>query len=148
MILGRLFYPGEVCRSGGTDDCTTSLSGRKQPEFFFSPTSTGDTTMGGTLISFNQQASVIPVACTVGALYVFQPPSSGASVTVTLYKSAGGTGTPTSTGLTVTANNGGGGRTSGPVALSAGDTIAFHMDGGNNVGGVNQTVVTTGLQCN
>ncbi len=127
MILGQLNYPG----------------GSSNP--FFPINSSGDSTLGGTSVSYSQNAVVVPIACTVNTLYVFQQASSGSSVTVTLYQSAGGTGAATSTGLSVTANNGAGNHATGSVSVAAGDTLAFQLTG-SGVASLG-TVLSTGLLC-
>jgi len=127
MILGQFNYPG----------------GSGSP--FFPINSSGDPTSGGTNASYSQNAVVIPIACTVNTLYVFQQASSGSSVTVTLFKSAGGTGSATGTGLSVTASNGAGNHASGSVSVAAGDTLAYQVTG-SGVSGLG-TVLSTGLLC-
>jgi hypothetical protein len=112
---------------------------------FFAINSAGDSTKGGAAITFAQQAVVMPMACTVNTLYVFQQVSSGSAVSVTLYKSAGGTGVATSTGLSVTASNGGGNHATGAVAVAAGDTLAYGLTGAGVGSGT--TVLSAGLLC-
>jgi hypothetical protein len=96
------------------------------------------------LTSFIQTGVPMPVACTFDSIYI-QPGTvgsglgSGGSLTVTLWTSAGGTGTPTATALTVSGTEGdvnpgtaavAGNLTGASVSVAAGDVIAVFASGG------------------
>ena len=120
---------------------------------FFPVNSVSDPTMDGGVTDFNSMGIVMPVACTVDIVRVFQPSSSGGTGTliVKLYKSSGGTGTPTATAISISVTNGGNVASTGnAISVSAGDTLAYQLtDGvsgnvGNNAGNI---ILQTGLRC-
>jgi hypothetical protein len=117
-------------------------AGGQNPEFIpFN--SSGDPTQGGGVVAFSNHANVMPLACSSLTLYVF---NSGASpITVTVYQSEGGTGTPVSTGLVVSARGGAGANATITHAINAGDTLAYQITGGNVASSGAQ--ISTGLIC-
>jgi hypothetical protein len=123
---------------------TANIYNSVQQDFYFPPSASGDPTAGGMLTSFVQTGVPMPVACTFDSIYV-QPGTVGSglgvggSLTVTLWKSAGGTGTPTATALTVSGTEGdvspgtspaAGSLTGASVSVAAGDVISIFASGG------------------
>ncbi len=95
-----------------------------------------------------QDQIVMPVSCTIDALYVYSFTSSG---TVSLLRSTDNfqsyngqvsltfvAGTQASSTLTTTPPI-------APLVISAGDAVVFNMDGGTS--GTTDNFVTTGLHC-
>jgi hypothetical protein len=116
--------------------------------FFFPPSGSGDTTVGGHWEDFDQVAVPMPVACTFDTLNLYlsavpQGLGGGGPVTVTLYLNGA------STGLVAAADN-----TDGPVSASingsvtvaAGDLIALDADG-DGVTEDGQGMISTSLHC-
>ena len=125
VIVGQLLIQPDVLYPGSVP-------------FFFPVNSVGDPTQGGTFTAFRNAAVVMPISCTSatlfifqqdfsGELFIFQQDFSGDRIKVTLYRSAGGTGTYAATGLSATAGNNAGGSGSAAVTIAAGDTIAFQL---------------------
>jgi hypothetical protein len=121
---------------------TANIYNTAQTDFYFPPTASGDPTAGGSLMTFVQTGVPMPVACTFDSIYL-QPGTVGSglgiggALTVTLWTSAGGTGTPTATALTASGTEGTVGDTS-PVAghltgvgipVAAGDVISIFVSG-------------------
>jgi len=92
---------------------------------------TGDPTGRGQHPLFSENATLMPVSCNNLTLFAFQNPQSGGDVTVTLFKSDGGTGTPASTGLSVTAADGAGSHAELSYATAAGDLLSYQISGAN-----------------
>jgi hypothetical protein len=115
---------------------------------FFPISSAGDATEGGGFTDFNSMAAVMPVSCTIDIVRVFQPSASGGTtLTVKLFKASGGTGTPTSV-LTLTVANGSNVPSTGnSISVSAGDTLAFQLSGGNTGSNSGNIILNTGLHC-
>jgi hypothetical protein len=123
---------------------TANIYNTAQMDFYFPPSASGDPTAGGALTSFVQTGVPMPVACTFDSIYV-QPGTVGSGLgfggafTVTLWKSAGGTGTPAATALTASGTEGSvspavsavaGHLTGATVSVAAGDVIAIFASGG------------------
>jgi hypothetical protein len=88
----------------------------------------GDPTASG--IDFQSQATVVPKACTVTRLYVAASVNSEVSVGFHIWRSAGGTGAPTDTGVFVAAGAGSENRMTTDLSLAAGDTVAYQVTPG------------------
>ena len=116
---------------------------------FFPINSSGDTTIDGDFTDYGHMQVVMPIACTIDIVRVFQPSvSTGSTVTVTLFKAAGGTGTPTTTGITLNvANNANVQSTGNSVTVAAGDTLAYQLSGGNTGNSSGIVSLTTALHC-
>jgi uncharacterized protein (TIGR03437 family) len=121
-----------------------------QNSTFFPINSSGDPTQGGQYTDFNSMAVVMPVACTVDIVRVYQPSSSGGTGTlvVKLYKTV--TGTPTAE-ITINVTNGANVNSPGnTLSVSAGDSLAYQLSNGSggNVGSSdNNILLQTGLHC-
>jgi hypothetical protein len=133
VIVGQFIYQG--------DGNPTST--------FFPVNSSGDPTFDGVFADFGHMEVVMPIACTIDIVRVFQPSTStGTTLTVTLFKAAGGTGTPTTTGISLTvANNGNVQSTGNSVAVAAGDTLAYQLSGGNTGNSSSVIILATALHC-
>jgi hypothetical protein len=132
VIVGQFFYqPGNPTST------------------FFPINSVGDSTIDGDFVDYAHMQVVMPIACTLDIMRVFQPSvSTGSTVTVTLFKAAGGTGTPTSTGISLSvANNANVQSTGNSLAVAAGDTLAFQLSGGNTGTSSGIIDLTTALHC-
>ncbi len=117
------------------------------PPFYFPINSSGDPTFGGTVVSFADAAMIMGVACTVDAMYVYQAPSSGQPITLSLWLQHLGTGTISNTGLSVTAGNGSeSSNTSATISVNPGDLLSFHLDTGAGVS-ANGAILTTSIHC-
>jgi hypothetical protein len=106
---------------------------------------TGDPTTGGLHPLFTDNATLMPLSCGTLTLFAFQGPQSGGDVTVTLYRSTGGTESPTSTGLSVTVANGAGGHAELSIPITAGDLLAYQVTGPNVAS--NGVKLSVGLVC-
>ncbi|HZP67210.1 MAG TPA: hypothetical protein VFB32_12985 [Rudaea sp.] len=116
--------------------------------FFYPPNGSGDTTVGGTWMNFDQVAVPMANACTFDRLYLYLSAvpagrGGGGSATVTLY--VNGNATP----LAATADNTNGPASAnvvGAVAVSVGDMVALQASG---VGIVQngQGMISTSLRC-
>jgi hypothetical protein len=107
--------------------------------------SAGDPTGSGQHPLFEDNVTLMPISCTNLSLFAFQGSQSGANVTVTLYRSEGGTGPAVSTGLSVTVANGVGGHADLPYATTAGDLLAYQVSGPNVA--ANGVKLSLGLVC-
>jgi hypothetical protein len=116
---------------------------------FFPVNSSGDPTFDGDFSDFGHMEVVMPIACTIDTVRVFQPSTStGNTLTVTLFKAAAGTGTVTTTGISLSvANNGNVQSTGNAVTVAAGDTLAYQLSGGNTGNSSGVILLTTALHC-
>jgi hypothetical protein len=118
---GRIVFVGTLHQDALT------VSG---PEFV--PLNTaGDPTGNGQHPLFEDNVTLMPISCTSLSLYAFQGSQSGADVTVTLFRSEGGTGPATSTGLSITVANGAGSHAELAYPIAAGDLLAYQVSGPN-----------------
>jgi hypothetical protein len=102
-----------------------------------------EATAGG-VNTFAARATVIPFACTIKKLYIFNSSFSTGSAGVRIYRSEAGTGTPTDMGTFVAANFGAGNSVTTNLAVAAGDRLAYYVTPGT----VNQTIAASiGLLC-
>ena len=128
-IIGHLIYPGG-------------------PTTFFLPVNSSGNSAGAT---FAQTAIIMPAACTIDTIWLYQAPSSGGTVTVTLYRQGSGLGNAAASvpSATVSALDSLENSATGlNVPVNAGDLIAFKLtdDSGNGVGTLGVTL-TTGIHC-
>jgi hypothetical protein len=116
--------------------------------FYFSPTASGDATIGGNWVSYDQALITMPVACTFDSLYVNASavPSGlgvGGSITTTLWVNN------LASSLAVTVDNsagaGTGNTTSGTVFVNAGQNISLQVTGAGISSG--SGIVATSLHC-
>jgi uncharacterized protein (TIGR03437 family) len=134
LILGNFVY------QGGGNPTTT----------YFPVNSVSDPTVDGVITDFSILANVMPAACTIDTVRVFQPSISGGTgtLTVQLFRSVAGTGTPTATSISLSVTNGGNVQSTGnSLAVAAGDTLAFKLSGGNVGNSTNNIVLLTGIHC-
>jgi len=75
--------------------------------------------------TFQAQATVIPRACTVKRVYAAASSTASVSIGFHLWRSAGGIGVPTDTGVFVAAGQGSEASVSANLPLAAGDTVAY-----------------------
>ncbi len=94
--------------------------------------------------TFTARATIMPAACTIKKLYIFDGADSTVSAGVRVYRSVAGTGTPTDTGILAVSNFGHGASTAASVDLAAGDTLAFYVTPGAPGGTM---ALTIGLLC-
>jgi hypothetical protein len=136
---------------------TANIYNSAQGDFYFPPSASGDSTASGALTSFAQTGVPMPVACTFDSIYL-QPGTVGSGLgfggtfTVTLWTSAGGTGTPTATSLTVSGTEGSVSPAVSPVAshltgasvsVAAGDVISILASGAGVDNGTGSLSVST-----
>jgi hypothetical protein len=122
---------------------TANIYNTAQADFYFPPSASGDPTASGMLTTFVQTGVPMPVNCTFDSIYL-QPGTVGSGLgdggtfSVTLWRSAGGTGTPTATSLTVSGTEGSVSPAVSPVAhsltgasvfVAAGDVISIFASG-------------------
>jgi hypothetical protein len=139
---------------------TANIYNATQTDFYFPPSASGDPTAGGALTSFVQTGVPMPAACTFDSIYV-QPGTVGSGLgfggdlTVTLWKSTGGTGTPTATTLTASGTEGSaslaispvaGNLTGASVSVAAGDVISIFASGGGIENGTGSLSVSMHCQ--
>lgn len=141
--LGTIGATGPTGAPGSGTIFLANIFNTLQADFFFPPSASGDPTAGGQLTTFARTGVPMPFACTFDSIYV-QPGTVasgqgyGGSFSVTLWKSAGGTGSPAATSLTVSATEGSASPAVSPVAghltgasvpVAAGDVIAVFASG-------------------
>lgn len=141
--LGTIGATGPTGAPGSGTIFLANIFNTSQADFYFPPSASGDPTASGQLTAFAQTGVPMPVACTFDSIYV-QPGTVasgqgyGGSFSVTLWKSAGGTGSPGATSLTVSATEGSvspavspvaGHLTGASVPVAAGDVIAVFASG-------------------
>jgi uncharacterized protein (TIGR03437 family) len=116
--------------------------------FYFSPTASGDATIGGNWVSYDQALITMPVACTFDSLYVNASAvpfglGVGGSITTTLWVNN------SASALAVTVDNSSGagtGHTTGAsVAVSQGQTISLQATGAGIPAG--SSIIATSLHC-
>jgi collagen type VII alpha len=116
--------------------------------FYFSPTASGDATIGGNWVSYDQALITMPVACTFDSLYVNASAvpfglGVGGSITATLWVNN------SASTLSVTVDNSSGagtGHTTGAsVAVSQGQTISLQATGAGIP--VGSGIIATSLHC-
>jgi hypothetical protein len=116
--------------------------------FFFSPTASGDATIGGNWVSYDQALITMSVACSFDALYVNAGAvpfglGVGGSITATLWVNN------LATALSVTVDNsdgaGTGNTTGANVFVNAGQTISLQVTGGGIAAG--SSIIATSLHC-
>jgi hypothetical protein len=117
--------PGKVVFAGSIHQDALKAAGVE----FVPLNSTGDPTGSGQHPLFAENATLMPVSCTSLTLFAFQGSQSGDAVTVTLYKSEGGTGAEASTGLSVTVGNGAGAHADLAQAINPGDLLSYQVSG-------------------
>lgn len=141
--IGTIGATGPTGPTGSGTVFTANIYNTVQADFYFPPSASGDPTASGALTSFTQTGVPMPVACTFDSIYV-QPGTVGSglgyggSFSVTLWLSAGGTGTPAATALTVSGTEGSVSPAVSPVSahltgasvsVSAGDVISVFASG-------------------
>jgi hypothetical protein len=80
--------------------------------------------------TFAARATVMPIACTIKKVYLFNSSSSTVSAGVRIYRSESGVGVPTDIGMFTAANFGSGNFALPDVAVAAGDTLAYYVTPG------------------
>ena len=94
--------------------------------------------------SFAARATVIPTTCTIKKLYIFTSSISTVSGGVRIYRSIGGTGSPSDMGAFIASNFGAGASTTSlNLAVAAGDTLAFYITPGTIGGTLHASVAMT-----
>jgi collagen type I alpha len=116
--------------------------------FYFSPTASGDATIGGNWVAYDQALITMPVACTVDSLYVNASAvpfglGVGGSITATLWVNN------SASSLAVTVDNssgaGTGNVTGATVSVGAGQTISIQATGAGVSAG--SGIIATSLHC-
>jgi collagen type VII alpha len=116
--------------------------------FYFSPTASGDATIGGNWVSYDQALITIPVACTFDSLYVNAGavPAGlgvGGPITATLWVNN------SASALSVTVDNSSGagtGHTTGAtVGVGTGQTVSLQLTGAGVSAG--SGIISTSLHC-
>jgi hypothetical protein len=115
--------------------------------FFFPPNGSGDTSVGGNWIAFDQVSVPMPTACTFDRLYLYlsavpQGLGGGGQITATLYVN------DVSTLLAATADSSLGAASAnatGSVAVNLGDSIALQASGDGLMAG--QGMISASLHC-
>jgi hypothetical protein len=115
--------------------------------FFFPPNGSGDTTVGGTWVNFDQVAIPMPVACTFDSLFLYQGPvpqgdGGDGPVTVTLYVNDVISDLTASSDPSTGPASGSG---TGAAPVVPGDLIALEATGDGLVAGVGMISAT--LHC-
>jgi hypothetical protein len=115
--------------------------------FFFPPNGSGDTSVGGNWVAFDQVSVPMPTACTFDRLYLYlsavpQGLGGGGQITATLYVN------DTSTLLAATADSSLGAASAnatGSVPVNLGDAIAVQASGNGIMAG--QAMISATLHC-
>ena len=99
--------------------------------FFFAPNASGDATVGGNWVTFNQTSVSMPASCTFDSLFVNASaiPAGlglGGAITVTMYKNGSATALSASGNSAIPS---GGSLTGASVAVVSGDNIALQASG-------------------
>jgi hypothetical protein len=140
-----LLFAANVLNPGSADP---------QIGFYFSPTASGDATVGGNWVLYSQASITMPVACTFDSLYVNAGAvpgglGAGGQITVTLSVQPLGSQNNSSTPMVVTVDNtngpAAGNLTNGSVSVGPGDTISLQATGAGISNG--QEIISTSLHC-